>query len=224
MRNLAGWVLGLVLAAMGPAVLAAAQSATTQPPVQTSPSIAAPGPAAASPSVVAPKKKLVKAPAAAPAVVAPAVGAAGRVPTGNGANPVPPIELVVLMMRASIIALDQANKTNNYTVLRAMAGPSLQAHTPEELSKTFALLRDKQIDLSPVLVTKPWMSANPAIEANGYLRLAAIFPTQPLSIACVVEMQPVAGFWRLASISINLAQAEQTSVPAPAGASGYRLT
>jgi len=178
-------------------------------------------PAATSPSVETPpaapaKKKLVKKPPAKaqPATEAPASQEAAA---GDAAkpNPVPPIELVVLMMRASLIALDQANKTNNYTVLRALSGPGLQKQSPEELSKTFAVLRDKQIDLSPILVTKPRMTANPAILPNGYLHLAALFPTKPLSIACVVEMQPVAGFWKLAGININLVAAEaQPSAPA----------
>jgi len=129
-------------------------------------------------------------------------------------TPVPPPEILVLMMRASIIALDQANKTNNYTVMRALSGPGLQAHSAEELSTTFSILRDKAIDLSPVLVTRPRMTTEPAIAANGNLHLAATFPTKPLSIACIVDMQPVAGFWRLAGITINLVPAEPDAAAA----------
>ena len=163
------------------------------------------------PAQGAPKVKAVKTPA-------PSAQAAAPASTAAPASPVPPVEIVVLMMRASIIALDQANKTNNYTVLRALSGPGLQAHTAEELSKTFEVLRTKQIDLSPVLVTKPRMTANPTVLANGNLHLTAIFPTKPLSIACIVEMQPVAGFWRLAGITINLVPAEADAAPAAGAA------
>lgn len=203
--------LALTLGA-GPALAEAPpralQFAQADQPVTASPSVETP---AAAPA----RKKAAKKPAAKPQPAA-EVPASPDVAAGAAKpSPVPPIELVVLMMRASLIALDQANKTNNYTVLRALSGPGLQKQSPEDLSKTFAVLRDKQIDLSPILVTKPRMTANPAILPNGYLHLAALFPTKPLSIACVVEMQPVAGFWRLAGININLVAAEpQPTTPA----------
>jgi hypothetical protein len=197
-----------VVAGAAPRALLLAQA---DQPVATSPSVDTPPAAPA-------KKKVVKKPSSKPqSDAAPAKPPASPDATADAAKPnlVPPIELVVLMMRASLIALDQANKTNNYTVLRALSGPGLQKQSPEELSKTFTVLRDKQIDLSPILVTKPRMTANPAILPNGYLHLAALFPTKPLSIACVVEMQPVGGFWRLAGININLVAAEAQPVAAP---------
>lgn len=184
-----------------------AQDATSLPPVQTSPSIeTAPSP----PASAASKKKAARKPVP-PSVALPAEAAAAQ--SSGKANPVPPIELVVLMMRSSLISLDQANKTNNYAVFRALAGPNLQAHSVDDLSKTFAVLRSQQIDLSPILVTKPRMTANPAIGANGNLHLSAIFPTKPLSIASIIEMEPVAGFWRLAGITINLVPAADDAPP-----------
>lgn len=180
---------------------------------QTSPSVQLDAPV---------KKKPVKKVApAGPAQAVPAVTTAQTTapetkaaPGDAKSTPIPPIDIVVLMLRSSLIALDQANKTNNYSVLRVLSGPSLQAHTPEELSQTFAVLRQKQIDLSPALVTKPKLTANPAITADGNLRLAAIFPTKPLMIRCLVEMQPVAGFWRLAGISVNLEPLDPSLAPA----------
>lgn len=116
---------------------------------------------------------------------------------------VPPPEVLLLLIRTSIIAVDQANKTNNYTVLRALAGPSLQALSPEKVADHFADMRSKMIDLSPTVVVSPQLVRQPAISPAGMLTLIGYFPTQPLQVQFEINMQPVQGFWRLAGMSIN---------------------
>src|SRR5258705_1911672 len=56
---------------------------------------------------------------------------------------VPPPELLLLMIRTTVIGLDQANKTGNYAVLRKLGGPGMQAMTQEQLAQTFAPLRSR---------------------------------------------------------------------------------
>ena len=178
------------------------------PDPQSFPSIEIPTTAAQLPSAKPKAQVKRSAPAGATSQAAPSAQGGTQTRTPGQASPVPPVEIVVLMLRSSLLALDQANKTNDYAVLRALSSPAFQVRSPEELSKVFASFREKKIDLSPALVTKPQLKANPVVLPNGILHLAAIFPTKPLSIDCVVEMAPVAGFWRLSGLTVDLVPAE----------------
>jgi hypothetical protein len=129
---------------------------------------------------------------------------------------VPPPELLLLMIRTNIIAVDQANKTNNYTVLRALAGPGMQAMTPEQLSASFADMRNKQIDLAPTIVVSPQLTQNAVVSTDGILQLVGFFPTQPLQVHFQMALQPVQGFWRLAGLTINAKPPAQAAAPAKA--------
>lgn len=154
----------------------------------------------------------------------------GEVPKGDAAAAqpapqqlqVPPPEVLLLMIRTNIIAVDQANKTNNYTVLRTLAGPGLQALAPEKLAEHFADMRSKQIDLAPTVVVSPQLTQAPVISPEGVLQIVGYFPTQPLQVQFQIAMQPVAGFWRLAGMTINVVPPgpgnSPGAAPAPAAA------
>jgi hypothetical protein len=60
---------------------------------------------------------------------------------------------VLMLIRSSLLALDQANKTGNYTVLRDLGSPGFQAgNTAARLSEIFAQQRNEKLDLSGVAV------------------------------------------------------------------------
>ena len=74
---------------------------------------------------------------------------------------------VIILIRSSLIALDQANKTGNYTVLRDLGAPNFQAtNTAARLGDIFAALRRDKVDLSgvaaldPQLTLLPWKSSS----------------------------------------------------------------
>ena len=52
------------------------------------------------------------------------------------------------MIRSTLLALDHANKTGNYTVLRDLGAPGFQANTEARLAEIFAAQRKDNIDLS----------------------------------------------------------------------------
>src|SRR4051812_10581152 len=55
------------------------------------------------------------------------------------------------LVRTSLIALQQANQTNNYSVIYSMSAPGFQSSTPvEKLAANFAGLRNTKLDLSGV--------------------------------------------------------------------------
>jgi hypothetical protein len=129
-----------------------------------------------------------------------------------------------LLIRASIIALNQANQTGNYTVLQDLGAPAFRAsNNSARLAQIFGALRQRQLDLSPVLFFTPKLTAQPRITPNGLLRLAGFFPTTPERVNFDLIYQLIDGQWRLFGIGVSTSPADVTSAmpqqpPAPATA------
>lgn len=117
---------------------------------------------------------------------------------------VPGPEVLLLLVRSALIALDHANKTGNYSVLRELGGPALQAHSSGQLSNLFANLRSQNVDLLPAAVVTPQLTRPPSISPQDHLILAGTFPTQPQNIAFDIVYQPVQGQWRLFGMNVAL--------------------
>ena len=80
---------------------------------------------------------------------------------------------VMMLVRSTLLALDHANKTGNYTVLRDLGSPGFQSNSAARLGEIFAKLRNENLDLSGVAVIDPQLNMLPQIEANGMMRMAA---------------------------------------------------
>lgn len=122
---------------------------------------------------------------------------------------------VLMLIRSSLLALDQANKTGNYTVLRDLGAPGFQAaNTAARLSEIFASQRNDKLDLSGVAVIDPQLSVLPEIAPNGMMRMAGFFPSVPSQVNFELLFAPVDGQWRLFGLSVNVAQSAPVA-PAP---------
>jgi hypothetical protein len=129
---------------------------------------------------------------------------------------------VLILIRSTLLALDQANKTGNYTVLGDLGAPGFQAaNTAARLGEIFANLRRDKIDLSGVAVLEPQLTLLPQIEADGLMHMTGFFPSVPAQVKFELLYAPVEGQWRLLGISVGLEQsgptAPQPSVAAPQG-------
>ncbi|XSC46960.1 hypothetical protein ACF1BQ_015855 [Bradyrhizobium sp. RDT10] len=111
---------------------------------------------------------------------------------------------VLILIRSSLLALDQANKTGNYTVLRDIGAPGFQSNTAARLGEIFAKLRSDNLDLSGVAVIEPQLNLLPQIEANGLMRMAGFFPSVPTQVNFDLSFAPVNGQWRLFGISVGV--------------------
>jgi hypothetical protein len=121
---------------------------------------------------------------------------------------------VLILIRSSLLALDQANKSGNYTVLRDLGAPGFQVNTAAKLGDIFAKQRNDNIDLSGVAVLDPQLTVLPQIESNGMLHMAGFFPSVPTQVNFELLFAPVNGQWRLFGLSVNLGQAAPVP-PAP---------
>jgi hypothetical protein len=100
---------------------------------------------------------------------------------------------VLILIRTTLLALDQANKTGNYTDLRDLGAPDFQANSAAQLAEIFAQQRRDNIDLSGVAVIDPQLTLLPQIEGNGLMRMAGFFPSVPTQVNFELLYAPVGG-------------------------------
>lgn len=111
---------------------------------------------------------------------------------------------VLILTRSALLALDQANKTGNYTVLRDLGSPNFQENTAAKLGDIFAIQRNQGLDFSAVAVLEPQLTLLPQIEPNGMLHMAGFFPSAPLQVNFELLFEPVNRQWKIFGVSVNL--------------------
>jgi hypothetical protein len=125
------------------------------------------------------------------------------------AVPLPPADVMLGLIRTTVIAVNQANQTGNYTVLRDLGAPDFRnANDASRLAAIFQVLREQGIDFTPLLQIAPEVSEAPVIDGAGLLHLAGFFPTEPLRVNFDMSFQSEKGRWRPYTISVYLARVE----------------
>ncbi len=111
---------------------------------------------------------------------------------------------VLILIRGALLALDQANKTGNYTVLRDLGSPNFQANSAAQLGDIFANQRKQALDFGAVAVLEPQLTLLPQIEPNGMLHMAGFFPSVPLQVNFELMFEPTDRQWKIYGVSVNL--------------------
>jgi hypothetical protein len=117
----------------------------------------------------------------------------------------PDADKIVLLVRSTLLTLNDALQTGNYTVLRDMGAPGFrEANSAAKLSQIFASLASQGLDLSPITIIAPQLTEAPAIDPQRQmLHLKGFFPGQPLQVNFEILYEPVAGRWRVFGLSVN---------------------
>jgi hypothetical protein len=127
------------------------------------------------------------------------------------------IEQALYLVRSTLLTLNDANLSGNYTVLRDLAAPDFQArNTAADLAQTFSDLRRRNFDLYGAALLAPQFTVVPALDQNSMLHLAGYIPTRPQQINFDLVFQVVSNRWRLYSISIATPEAAPAQPPAQA--------
>ena len=129
------------------------------------------------------------------------------------AQPTTPVstDQALYLVRSTLLTLNDANRSGNYTVLRDLAAPEFQAkNTAADLAQSFADLRRRNFDLFGAALLAAQFTAPPAVDANGRLHLTGFFPTRPRRITFDLIFQVVNGQWRLFGISVQTPEAPAT--------------
>ena len=121
----------------------------------------------------------------------------------SAAQPVPGELEQLQLIWSTMAAVDQANRTGNYSVLRDLAAPGFQAVNDQaRLTQLFAGLRASGVDLSVTLLATPVYRAPPRVEQGTLLRLQGRFALRPAAIDFELLYQWSGGRWRLFGVSI----------------------
>ena len=125
-----------------------------------------------------------------------------------------PLELSKLVW-GTMLAIDQANRSGNYSVLRDLGAPGFQANNDAaQLTAIFASLRQQDVDLANTILLTPTYTAPPTMAAADVLRLRGQFGLRPTAIGFDLYYQWTSGRWKLFGVSIvPIALARQQPAP-----------
>lgn len=116
---------------------------------------------------------------------------------------VPPPEILARLVWTSLLALDNANRTDNYSVLRDLGAPGFQERNSESrLASLFRPLRDNRIDIGKAIFLEPAYYIPPAVDPQGLLRLRGGFEFRPRSIRFDIIFQFIDGGWKILGLSV----------------------
>jgi len=133
-------------------------------------------------------------------------------PAGQSAKPLqmpsvvmPNAEKIVLLLRNTLITLNDAIQTGNFTVLRDSGTPGFrEANSAARLSQAFSKLASTGVDLSAVSIITPQLTEAPGFDPHkGMLHIKGYFPGQPMQINFELWYQAVGGRWRLFGLSVD---------------------
>jgi hypothetical protein len=138
---------------------------------------------------------------------------------GTAPAAVPSEVALNILVRRTLMTVNDANMSGNYTVLRDLAAPGFQAkNDPKKLADLFAKFRARNLDLAPILYFAPRLVRKPELTEAGALRLTGYVPTSPQQILFDMAFVSVAGVWRLDAIALNAVPAQAAAAPASADA------
>ncbi|WP_454628116.1 hypothetical protein [Bradyrhizobium cenepequi] len=132
---------------------------------------------------------------------------------GTPASPKRPaqvsIDQATLLVRATLLTLNDANRSGNYTVLRDLAAPEFQAkNSAADLALVFTEMRQTNLNLFSVILLTPQLTAAPEVDTGGRLRLSGFVPSRPKQVKFDLVFEATAGQWKLLNIGISTPQVQ----------------
>jgi hypothetical protein len=129
-------------------------------------------------------------------------------------------KLATLLIKNTLVAVNQANLTGNYTVLRDLSTPGFrQLNSAADLGTIFANLRQNKIDLSPIVLMDPVITAAKFSKEQKQLRLKGHFPSEPMQVEFeLIFQQANPAGWIIHGISVGTTKAGAVSNQDPADA------
>lgn len=119
-------------------------------------------------------------------------------------QPVPDQLELSKLIWSTIVAVDHANRSGNYSVLRDMAAQGFQINNnAAALAQIFAGIRNSGIDLSNALLVPPTYLEAPRQVAPDIVEVKGVFQLRPTSIYFDLFYQWEQGRWKLYGIDIQ---------------------
>lgn len=120
-------------------------------------------------------------------------------------NKVPSDRPLEALVKSSLLTLNDANVTGNYSVLHAkLSKPFRQQFSPEKLKETFKEFGQGNADFDIIAAMKPAYDPAPVVDGDGKLVVKGSFPTEPSRLLFELEFIPSDGEWKLIRIHVKL--------------------
>ena len=105
---------------------------------------------------------------------------------------------------STMLAVDHANRSGNYSVLRDLGAQGFQINNDAAtLAQIFAGLRNQRIDLSNALLVPPTYLEAPRVVQPGLIEAKGVFQLRPTAIQFDMVFQWEQGRWKLFGIDIQ---------------------
>jgi hypothetical protein len=119
-------------------------------------------------------------------------------------RPVPDQLELSKMIWSTILAVDHANRSGNYSVLRDMSAQGFQINNDAaRLAQIFTALRQQRIDLSNALLVPPTYYEPPRQVQADVFEVKGLFQLRPTAIQFDLFYQWEQGRWKLFGIDIQ---------------------
>lgn len=112
---------------------------------------------------------------------------------------------ILILIRTSLLTLNDAMVTGNFTVLRDIIAPSVhEQNTAGNLYQTFSNLIAQRLDLRAAATLTPNLTPPPVIGPDGRLRISGFYPGRSVQTNFELTFEAVNRRWRLYGLSVNI--------------------
>jgi hypothetical protein len=112
-------------------------------------------------------------------------------------NTVPSAELQEILIKTSLLTLNDANLTGDYTVLHAkLAKPFREQFSQDRLKQVFKAFADQKADWGLIAAKPPVATSETTIDNRGALILCGYFDTKPSRLIHELDFLPSEGEWK----------------------------
>lgn len=133
-----------------------------------------------------------------------AQGSQPSVQVPPSARPTPGQLELSKMIWSTLAAVDHANRSGNYSVLRDISASGFQINNnAAQLAQVFSGIREQNIDLSNTLLIPPTYSVAPQFIREDIFRVQGVFQIRPVSIGFDLYYQWEQGRWKLFGIDLQ---------------------
>jgi hypothetical protein len=140
-----------------------------------------------------------------------ALGAALLLPAPAAAEDKIPAPLAQeVLIKTSLLTLNDANVTGNYTVLHAkLAKPVREQFNPDKLKQAFKEFADQKIDFEIVAAKAPIATKDARIDERGALQLRGYFDAAPSRVTYELDFIPSEGEWKPLKLNVDFKPASE---------------
>ena len=114
-----------------------------------------------------------------------------------------------ILIKASLLTLNDANVTGNYSVLHAKLGKQFRDQiTPDKLKQAFKSFADQKVDWDLIAARTPVATSEAKIDNRGALILRGYFDTKPSRLTYELDFMISEREWKPIMLNVKLKSPE----------------